>query len=178
MPTDNLTLAYALILLGIVLLAAELFIPTCGVLTALSIGAMVMGIAITFARDTSTGVITLIGVFVVVPVLMTFLLKYAPSTAIGKRLFLTGPDEDQTVANMPVNLELEQLRGRYGRTASALRPSGVVDFDGRRVDVLSEGALVEPGQWVRCIDVKAGKVIVREVEKPPDLGDLDTATFT
>src|SRR5262249_19173518 len=133
---------------------------------------------ITFARDTATGVITLIAVFVVVPVVMTFVFRYAPRTAFGRRLFLSGPQDDETVANMPVNLELEQLRGRYGRTTSALRPAGVGELDGRRVDVLSEGALIEPGQWVRCIDVKAGKVIVREVDKPPDLADLDTTALT
>ena len=73
------------------------------------------------------------------------------------------------MAAMPVNLELEQLRGRYGKTVSSLRPSGVTDFDGRRVDTLSEGDMIEPGQWVRCIDVKAGRVIVRHVDRPPDL---------
>ena len=26
--------------------------------------------------------------------------------------------------------------------------------------------MVEAGQWVRCIDVRAGKVVVRPVEKP------------
>jgi membrane-bound serine protease (ClpP class) len=78
---------------------------------------------------------------------------------------------------MPVHIELEQLRGRFGRAISALRPAGVVEFDGRRVDTLTEGMMVEPGQWVRCIDVKAGKVIVRPVEKP-DLGDLETAFFS
>jgi membrane-bound ClpP family serine protease len=176
--SDNLTLAYALILLGLVLLVAELVIPSFGVLTALSIGAMVVGIAITFANDTATGVITLIAVFVLVPVVMGAVFKYAPRTSFGKRLFLSGPQDDETVANMPVNLELEQLRGRYGRTASALRPSGTVDFDGQRVDVLSEGALIEPGQWVRCIDVKASTVIVRQVDKPPDLGDLENMTLT
>jgi hypothetical protein len=36
--------------------------------------------------------------------------------------------------------------------------------------------MVEPGQWVRCVDVKGGKVIVRPVEKP-NLGDLETAVF-
>jgi len=36
--------------------------------------------------------------------------------------------------------------------------------------------MVDPGQWVRCIDVRAGKVIVRLVGKP-DLGDLETAFF-
>ena len=63
-----------------------------------------------------------------------------------------------------------------GRTLSALRPAGVVDFDGRRVDTLTEGMMVDPGTMVRCIDVRAGKVVVRPIEKP-DLGDLETAIF-
>jgi membrane-bound ClpP family serine protease len=176
--TNNLIVAYALILLGLVLLVAELFIPTFGVLAAVAVGAMVFGLAITFANDTSIGFVTLVAVFIATPVLLTVVFNYAPRTRLGKRLFLSGPEEDETVANMPVNLELEQLRGRYGKTVSALRPAGTVDFDGRRVDVLSEGALVEPGQWVRCMDVKAGKVIVREVDRPPDLADLDTTMFT
>ena len=78
---------------------------------------------------------------------------------------------------MPVNLELEQYRGRIGRAISALRPSGVVDFDGRRVDVITEGMMVEPGQWVRCIDVRTGRVLVRPVEKA-NLGDLEAADFS
>jgi len=95
---------------------------------------------------------------------------------MGRRFFLHGPDEDSTLASMPVNLELEQLRGRVGRTLSPLRPAGVVDFDGRRIDTITEGMMVEPGQWVRCVDVKAGKVIVRPVDKP-DLGRLESADF-
>ncbi len=77
---------------------------------------------------------------------------------------------------MPVNLELEQLRGKVGRTLSSLRPAGVVDFDGRRIDTLTEGMMVEPGQWVRCIDVKAGRVIVRPVDKI-DTGGLENAIY-
>jgi hypothetical protein len=45
------------------------------------------------------------------------------------------------------------------------------------VDTITEGMMVEPGQWVRCIDVQAGKVIVRPVDKP-NLGELETAIFT
>jgi membrane-bound serine protease (ClpP class) len=175
---DNLTIAYVLILLGLVFLVAELFIPTGGILSVVSVGCLVVGVAMTFAADTSAGWVTLIALFVVVPVLVSVGFYYWPKTALGKRLFLSGPQEDETLATMPVNLELEQLRGRYGRTVSALRPAGIVDFDGRRVDVLSEGAMMDPGQWVRCIDVKAGRVVVRQVDKPPDLADLDTATFT
>jgi hypothetical protein len=52
----------------------------------------------------------------------------------------------------------------------------VVDFDGRRIDVITEGMMVEPGTYVRCIDVKAAKVIVRPMD-PPKLDDLETADF-
>jgi membrane-bound serine protease (ClpP class) len=89
-----------------------------------------------------------------------------------------GADDDATVASMPVNLELEQLRGHHGRTISSLRPAGVTDFDGRRVDTMSEGPLIEAGKWVRCIDVRAGKVIVREVDAPPAMENLDFGELT
>jgi len=57
------------------------------------------------------------------------------------------------------------------RAISALRPSGVVDFEGRRVDTVTEGMMVEPGQWVRCVDVQANRVVVRPVAdtNPTDL---------
>jgi membrane-bound serine protease (ClpP class) len=177
MVMDNLTLAYVLIGLGLALLLAELFLPTGGVLFVLSVGALVVGVAMTFSYDQSTGVVTLIAVFVAIPLLGAIAFHYWPKTPLGKRFFLSGPDQDATVASMPVNLELEQLRGRYGRSISALRPAGVTEFDGRRVDTMSEGPLIEPGQWVRCIDVKAGRVIVRQIEKPPDLAAFDTTAL-
>jgi membrane-bound serine protease (ClpP class) len=170
---DHLLLAYGLIALGLVLLAAELFLPTGGILFVLAVGALVVGVAMTFAESTSRGMVTLIAIFVIIPVVGPILVHYWPKTPVGKRFFLNRPDEDDTLANMPVNLELEQLRGRYGRTVSWLRPAGVAEFDGRRIDIMSEGGMIEPDAWVRCIDVKAGKVIVRQVERPPDLADME-----
>ncbi len=170
---DNLVLPYGLILLGLILLGAEIFLPTGGILFVLALGSLVVGVAMIFAHDaqhdTRWGMATVVSLAVLIPVLGSLLLHYWPKTSIGRRFFLSGPEEDATVANMPVHLELEQLRGRYGKTVSSLRPSGIVDFDGRRVDTMSEGDLIPPGQWVRCIDVKAGKVVVRPVDRPPDL---------
>ena len=168
-------MAYVLIDAGLFLLVAELFMPS-GTFLVLSLAAIVIGVAMTFLKsdDPTRGIVTLICVFAAVPLVGGVVLHYWPKTRIGKRFFLPGPDEDATIASMPVNLELEQLRGRFGRAVSALRPAGVVDFDGRRVDTITEGMMVDDGQWVRCIDVRAGKVIVRQVEKP-DLGDLETA---
>jgi membrane-bound ClpP family serine protease len=140
---DTLTLAYGLIAVGLVLMAGELLIPTHGMLFALGFGAEIIGVALTFRYGLSTGVVTLLVVVVVVPLVGGVLLRLWPKTPLGKRLFLPGPDDDETVANMPVNLELERLRGRYGRALSALRPCGLVDFDGKRVDTMTSGEMIE-----------------------------------
>jgi membrane-bound ClpP family serine protease len=163
--------------LGVVLLLADVVFCS-GIIAVLALAALVAGLAMTFSSSTSTGLVTSLIVFVLVPVLLLMVRFYLPRTGVGRRLILNTPPSDETLAGTPVNMELERLRGRYGQTISALRPAGVTLFDGQRVDTLSEGELIEPGQWVRCIDVRAGKVIVRAVDKPPDLGDIDPTTFT
>jgi len=178
MTNDSyLSLGLALVGIGFLLLLAELFIPSMGVLLALAVGGLAVGIVLVFKYDTTWGVWTLVSVFIALPVLGALLLHLWPKTPMGRRFFLTAPDEDATVASLPANQELEQLKGRIGRTLSFLRPAGVVDFDGRRIDTITEGMMVDPGQWVRCFDIRAGKVIVRPVEKP-DLGNLETAIFS
>jgi membrane-bound serine protease (ClpP class) len=171
MRMQPLLIAFVLILAGLLLLLAELFIPS-GIFFVLAIVAIVGGVVMTFlySGDAYTGWLTLLGTFVIVPAIAGILFHYWPRTPMGRRFFLNTPEEDATLASMPVNLELEQLRGRHGRALSALRPAGVVDFDGRRIDTVTEGMMVEAGQLVRCVDVRAGKVVVRPVDKPnPDL---------
>ncbi len=165
------SLPYFVVAVGLVLIVAELLLMTGGVLFVLGVAGLVAGVAMLFAYDATQGLVTLLGLFVLLPAGAPLVLAWWRRTALGRRLILDRPDE--AVAGMPVNLELEQLRGRFGRTVSPLRPAGVTEFDGRRVDTLSEGPLIEAGQWVRCVDVRDGRVVVRPVPAPPDLGDFD-----
>jgi membrane-bound ClpP family serine protease len=177
MDSNTLILGFLLIGTGFLLLAADLFLMS-GILAVLSLGAIITGVVLTFfGGGFSVGLVTAIAVFIALPVTVRFLLYLWPRTPMGRQFFLTEQSEDATVAALPVNQELEHLKGRIGRTLSALRPAGMVDFDGRRVDTITEGMMVEAGQMVRCIDVRAGKVVVRPIDKP-DLGDLETAIFT
>ena len=171
MDQGDLILAYILIALGFLLLVAELFC-TSGTLLVLALTSIAAGVGLAFYHGSTTGLFTLLGVMIALPVFGGFLARYWPKTRFGRRMVLAAPDEDATIASMPVNLELERLRGRFGRALSDLRPSGVCDFDGWRVDTITEGMMVEAGQWVRCVDVRAGKVIVRQVDKPK-LDDLE-----
>ncbi len=175
MPS-SLSLAFVLIAAGFLLLIVELFIPSAGILSILSTALIIVGIFLAFMYDTTTGLGTLVGVGIALPVFVTILMSLWPKTPIGKRLFLAAPDENATMAALPEYQELERLRGQIGQALSSLRPAGVVDFGGRRIDCVTEGLLVEKGQTVRCVDVKANRVIVRPVEKP-NLSTLESTDF-
>jgi membrane-bound ClpP family serine protease len=174
--TMYLTLAFLLIVTGLLLLLVELIFPS-GLLATAAVVAILVGIVLTFEQDTTTGVATLLVLGLVLPIAGKLVFHYWPQTRMGRGLFLHAPEEDATLASAPLNQELEQLLGRVGRTASDLRPCGVADFDGRRVDVITEGIMVDAGQWVRCIGVHTGRVLVRPIERP-DLNTLVTADFS
>jgi membrane-bound ClpP family serine protease len=173
--TDYLTLAYVLIAVGLMLLVADLFVPSFGLFTLVAVALIIGGVVLTFYfGEPTTFILTLVGVFLALPLLAIFSVYYWPRTPIGRYLSQTPEPEagDSTAAFGP-----EQLRGHIGKALSPLRPSGVVDFEHRRVDVITEGMMVEAGQWVRCIDVKGGRVVVRPVAGP-NLKDLEEADFT
>jgi membrane-bound serine protease (ClpP class) len=170
--TTALALSFVLIAAGFALLAAEVLLVPSGVCGLLALAGWAVGIVLAFHHDPSTGLLALLavgaggGLF--------FYLWF--NTSLGKQMVLRSPEADTTLAETAANQELERLVGRYGRTLSALRPSGIAEFDGRRVDVITEGLMVEPDQTVRCVEVKAGRVVVRPAEGP-DLRTLENASF-
>ena len=58
------------------------------------------------------------------------------------------------------------LLGRRGRALTSLRPSGTVEIDGRRVDVVADGEFLDAGSAVVVSGVEGGRVVV---EVAPEL---------
>jgi membrane-bound serine protease (ClpP class) len=171
-----LILAFVLFGFGVVLLTAEFFLPTGGVLVVAAVGCFVLAVGLILYYGTMyEAVAAIIGLSVGLPI-AGGVMFYG-----WRRLSLkSGVDSESgsaTVISAPELAELEQLRGRHGRTVSFMRPSGTVEIDGRRIDALTEGMMLEPGVWVRCVDVRAGRVIVRQVEPPGDLSDMRIDDF-
>jgi membrane-bound ClpP family serine protease len=174
---DPLLLAYILIGVGVVLVLAELFVPTGFILVVVGVCCALVGIGLMFVHGSMENALTaLLSLCVGGPLLGGMLFYLWPYSPMGRKL-IKAAEEDVTVANMAGNVELEALRGKTGRTVSPLRPSGVAVFDGRRIDVITEGLMVEPGQWVKCVEVRANKVIVRPAD-PPTLDDFENASFS
>lgn len=57
----------------------------------------------------------------------------------------------------------EDWIGRTGTTLTSLRPSGAVELDGERIDVVTAGDYIEAGVEVRIVRVNGSRVEVRRV---------------
>lgn len=172
-----MTLAILLILIGLVLLVLEVFIPSSGLLFVLSTACLVVGVTMVFFAPESEGgglfggLITIGILVIVIPLLVAMWFHVWPRTPIGKKFFLPTPQEEAGVAALPDMGEVENLRGQIGQTLTELRPSGVTLILGKRVDTKTEGMYVPAGQWVRVVDVRFGQVTVRPLDAR-ELGDL------
>lgn len=163
---DHLTIALVLIGLGVLMLLAEILMPTGGVLVvaALFFFACAVGI-IMYYGSTIEAVVAVVGLAVGLPAV-----GYV-AVAAWKRMSLDTALED-TAAPPAAATEADALKGRTGKTVSPLRPSGTAEFDGKRVDAMTEGTMLDAGVWVRCVDVRRGQVIVRRMEEPADVPQL------
>ena len=59
--------------------------------------------------------------------------------------------------------DLTVFMDREGVASSVLRPTGIADFDGVRLNVSSEGDYIPAGTRVRIIKVEGAKILVRAI---------------
>jgi membrane-bound serine protease (ClpP class) len=64
-----------------------------------------------------------------------------------------------------VAADRRKLVGERGTVLRALRPSGLVELDGERVEVVSEGEFIDAGAEVEVVRVAGRDIVVRAAEK-------------
>ena len=160
-------LAFAILIafFGLILLVGEYLFATGGILLVAAVMCFfaAVGLIGIYGSTLEFAVASVLGM-IGVP------LSTYGAVMVWKKVFGGDPSPaaEATIGEMPELAGLESLRGRVGKTISPMRPSGVVNFEGQRVDAMSEGPMFDAGVWVKCVDVKAGKVVVRQVEPDSD----------
>ena len=164
-----LSIAIILAVLGLVLFLAEYFLPTGGILIVCGflVSAGAVAVVAANSEDYRETVAAIVLLCIGEPIL-----AIAGMSVAGKRLALKAVTDESGQDSGPATGEESRLLGRFGLTVTPLRPSGAAEFDGRRVDVVSEGMPLDAGAWVKCVEVKGARVVVRPVPKPPDLGEI------
>jgi len=79
-------------------------------------------------------------------------------------LRLTPPFRRQGDALADIS-ERDGLLGQIGRAVTPLRPIGICEFDGRRVECLAESGYVEEGRRIEVVRVKGTQPTVRTTDK-------------
>ncbi len=163
---DPIIWSVLLLLLGLVLVCAEIFIPSGGILGFLSIASLMAGIALAFYhRGTEVGLLFLIATALAVPGALALAFRYWPQTPMGRRLLLDVPSGQEVLPDSPQRQRLKQLVGKFGVAKSLMMPSGAVVVDGNTIDAMSEGIPIEAGQTIEVIEVHGTRVLVRPVDE-------------
>ena len=159
---------------GVILLAIELLvIPGFGIAGILGIAAILASLVLSMVGPGDTATFMLVAAGRVVLALLfalaasLVLLRFLPRLPFGRRLILErGLAAAQGYASAPRSDA--QLLGKRGRASSPLRPAGIAEIDGRRVDVVSDGELIDAGQFIEVTRVDGNRIVVRPITKIND----------
>lgn len=170
-------LAVLLFLMGLVLIALEIFLfPGTAVLGVSGVLLVLAGLGLaTMERWPQTesdwidtaGSLGRFGLAFVGAVLAAIVAaRYLPSIPYANRLVLVPPDPAGGTGEEHAAVEPSPyagLLGAIGVAATTLRPSGMVRFGEEYVDVVAEGSYVETGARVQVIEIEGNRVVVKEV---------------
>lgn len=146
---------------GLILIVAEFLVPggVCGAAGGMAVIASAVLGSIYYPDFRA---LILIAEFVGVIAGVLFGLWLFPRSPLGKAMVLSdGQQADQGwVASATDNTLLHQT----GEVFSPLRPAGSIVVDGRRIQAVSSGDLIERGEKVRVIEVRGSRVVVEPIE--------------
>ncbi len=151
-----------LAVVGLLLLLAEIFVP--GAVIGIT-GGIILAVAVVAAflppHGAVFGFTLLVCVLAAAVTMFALWFKYFPRSGMGKRMILQkdagdwhGFDKTQ-----------EALLGKSGTAQSMLRPAGIATIDGRRIDVVTRGDMIDAGTPVEVVEVEGNRIVVAPVKK-------------
>lgn len=155
--------------IGLLLLALEVFvIPGFGIAGFLGLLALMGGLGLSLIGSGATWPVVMQAVgrtalSLVVAILVALVaLRYLARSPFGQQFVL----KEELAAGEGYASAPETDRrwlGRRGTVVSPLRPSGIAQLEGQRVDVVSEGEFIDAGEAVEVSRVEGNRVVVRKV---------------
>ncbi|MFG0305354.1 MAG: NfeD family protein [Phycisphaerales bacterium JB040] len=161
-----LYIGIALLGASLLLLVAEAFVPSGGLIAVLSAISAVAGVVILFNHSVAWGVTGLVSVIVLGPVAFFGAMNLLPETPFGQRLIGAETEEERAARLQRERDEAEaiaSLVGAEGRTLTACRPVGEALIEGERYEVHAEGGILETGTPIRVVSASRRSIRVRAV---------------
>jgi len=147
---------------GLLFMFAEMFVP--GIVLGM-MGAIIMSLSIIGAfyyYGSNIGILVLLGSGVGVLVLIWFWISIFPKTKLGKQIMLSDKFDKQE-GYFAADASYESLLGKEGIAKTSLRPAGLAIIDGKRVDVVTTGDLIQSGQKIKVVEVEGNRIVVKAI---------------
>ena len=145
-------------LAGVIIIIAEIFLPSGGLLALVAAGLFGYSLFIVF-HDISTmaGTYFVLADLFMIPVLVVVGLKILARSPATLRETLSS--DRGVVSQSP---ELGSFMGCEGKSVTDLHPSGTAIIDDTRVDVVSRGEYIDKDSNLIVVEVTGNQIIVRK----------------
>jgi membrane-bound ClpP family serine protease len=150
-----------LLVLGIIFLIIEIFNPGFGVPGIIGFILVAAGIIIT-AKTVTEALIMLIIVIIILGIAVIFALRSASKGRLSKTMVLQ--DSLNKESGYSSTEDMTYFLNKTGKSLTPLRPSGTGEFEGVKLDIVSEGDFIEIDRDITVIKVEGRRIIVREIK--------------
>lgn len=148
---------------GMALVIVEVFMPGFGVPGVSGIALLAISVWLTWANY---GPLTALGLVVcvvaIVAIVLSIALRSTSRGALSKSSLVLNETLDPDNGFMS-NADMSVFLGKEGVTQTALRPAGIADFDGVRLNVVSEGDYINQNTKVIIEQVEGSRIVVKLV---------------
>ena len=144
---------------GIIFVIIEMFHPGFGVPGVIGLILLVVGVVL-YAQSLLQALILIVIILAILGVALTLVLQSAAKGRLSKHLVLNNTVDDNV--KFSAIDDLNYFVGNEGVTLTVLRPSGSADFNGVRLDVVSDGEFIPKGTRVRIDKIEGHRIVVRQ----------------
>lgn len=151
-----------LLLIGLFLIGAEIYLPggVVGLLGALAlVGAAICGTQF----NAPWNFVSVLLIVVLSAVAIWLWIRFFPHSKMGKKLTLEADG-----SRFKTEVDGRALVGTEGEALSTLRPAGLAQLGGQRIDVVAESSWIPAGARVRVIEVAGNRIVVRQTAPPKE----------
>lgn len=153
-----------LFLVGVALLIVELVaIPGFGIAGVPGLIAVFASLYLSF-RDVRSAAYVVGGSIAMTALVTALTFRYVQRSRTWQRIVLKVRQAREEGYTAPA--DLQRWVGRTGRTVTPMRPTGVIEVDGERLDASTEGEFLEPGTPVRVVRAEGLRIVVRGFKEP------------
>jgi membrane-bound serine protease (ClpP class) len=151
-----------LFVFGIALMLVEAFMPGFGVFGVSGLISTLVSIVLA-AVSVQTGMVMLLISFLLAGVFSYFSFRFFARRGALRHIILS--EEERAELGYTAPLDQKNLVGLEGVALTTLRPSGAAEIEGRRIDVVSDGAYIPAGDKLIVDRVEGVRVIVRKINE-------------